>query len=93
MEIQKQIDELTFEKWRFTFMDGSRIYLDGYSLLQKESKRHKTFKVLKYYDRLSSRDSTMLESEVPFTDELKQQALSQFVSKIKVLRWSERSIA
>ncbi len=89
MEIQKQIDELTFEKWRFIFLDKT-IYLDAYYLLQKESKRHKNFKVLKKYERLSRRDSTMIETEVPFTDEIKTEALNQFVSKIKVIKWSER---
>ena len=89
MEIEKQIDDLTFEKWRFTFMYGT-IFLDGYSLLQKETKRHKNFRVMKQYDRIMSRDNTITESEVPFTDELKVEVLNQFVSTIKVLKWSER---
>ena len=89
MEIEKQIDELTFEKWRFTFIDKA-IYLDAYYILQKESKRHRNFRVLKKYERLFDRDSTMTEGEVPFTDEIKTEALNQFVSKIKVIKWSER---
>ena len=89
MEIEKQIDDLTFERWRFTFMYGT-IFLDGYCLLQKESKRHKNFKVLKKYDRIMGRGNTILEMEVPFTDELKAEALNQFVSTVKVLRWNER---
>ena len=89
MEIEKQIDDLTFERWRFTFTYGT-IFLDGYFLLQKESKRHKNFRVLKQYNRIIGRNNTMLESEVPFTDELKAEALNQFVSTIKVLKWSER---
>lgn len=89
MEIEKQIDELTLERWRFTFMYGT-IFLDGYCLLQKESKRHKNFRVLKQYDRIMGRNNTIIESEVPFTDELKAEALNQFVSTIKVLKWSER---
>jgi hypothetical protein len=89
MEIEKQIDDLIFERWRFTFVFGT-IFLDGYCLLQKESKRHKNFKVLKKYDRIMGRSNTIAESEVPFTDELKAEALNQFVSTIKVLKWSER---
>lgn len=89
MEIEKQIDELTLERWRFTFMYGT-IFLDGYCLLQKESKRHRNFRVLKQYDRIMGRSNTIVESEVPFTDELKAEALNQFVSTIKVLKWSER---
>ena len=36
------------------------------------------------------RDNTIQESEVPFTEELKTEALNQFMSKIKVLKWSEK---
>jgi hypothetical protein len=89
MEIEKQIDELTIEKWRFRFIDRN-IYLESYYILQKESKRHKNYRTLKKYERLSKRDSNVEESEVPLTDELKQEALNQFVSKIKILKWSER---
>jgi len=89
MEIEKQIDDLTFERWRFTFMYGT-IFLDGYYLLQKENKRKRNFKVLKQYNRIMGRGNTITEIEVPFTDELKAEALNQFVSTIKVLKWSER---
>jgi hypothetical protein len=90
MEIEKQIDDLTFERWRFTWIDKN-IYLDGYVLLQKESKRHRNFRVLKQYDRIMGRSNTILESEVPFTDELKTEVLNQFISTIKVLKWSDRN--
>jgi hypothetical protein len=89
MEIEKQIDDLTFERWRFTFMYGA-IFLDGYCLLQKENKRKRTFKVLKQYERIMGRGNNITETEVPFTDELKAEALNQFVSTIKVRKWSER---
>ena len=89
IQIEKQIDELTFERWTFTWIDNT-IYLDGYVVIQKESKRHKNYKCLKKYSRLMSRDNTILESDVPFTDELKTEALNQFVSKVKVRKWSER---
>jgi hypothetical protein len=36
------------------------------------------------------RGNTITEIEVPFTDELKAEALNQFVSTIKILKWSER---
>ena len=62
----------------------------GMTMLKKESKRHKNFKFLKKYDRLMHRDNTIQESEVPFTEELKTEALNQFMSKIKVLKWSEK---
>lgn len=89
MEIEKQIDELTLERWRFSFIDRN-IYLESYCVLQKESKRHRNYRTLKKYEKLSKRDSNTEESDVPFTDELKVEALNQFVSTIKVLKWSER---
>lgn len=89
MQIEKQIDDLTFERWSFTFMHGA-IFLDAYHLLQKENKRKRNFKVIKQYDRIMDRANTITEIEVPFTDELKAEALNQFVSTIKVLKWSER---
>lgn len=89
MEIEKQIDELTHERWRFSFINRN-IYLESYYVLQKESKMHRNYQILKKYERLSKRDSNIEESEVPFTDELKAEALNQFVSTIKVLKWSER---
>ena len=89
MEIEKQIDELTIQRWRFIFIDGN-IYLESYYVLQKESKRHRNYRTLKKYERLSKRDSNMEENEVPLTTELKEEALNQFVYKIKVLKWSER---
>lgn len=89
MEIQRQITELTSEKWRFTFLDNV-IYLDSYFLLEKESKRHKNVKVIKKYERINERDNTMTESDVIVTDELKEEVLKQFMSTIKVIKWSER---
>ncbi len=89
VEIHKQIDELTVEQWNFGLINDT-LYLNSYFLLKKESKRHKNFKFLKKYDRLMHRDNTIQESEVPFTEELKTEALNQFMSKIKVLKWSEK---
>lgn len=89
MELEKIIDDLTIERWRFLFLDNN-IVLDAYYLLQKESKRHRNFQVIKKYDSLSKRYSNIEEIEVPFSEEIKQEALNKFVSKIKVIRRSER---
>jgi hypothetical protein len=89
MEIIKQIDDLTKEKWNFTYIDNT-IYLESYYLEKRESKRHRNYKKIKVYERLSERDSNINESEVLLNDELKQEALKQFVSQIKVIKWSER---
>ena len=89
MKIEKRIDELTLEKWGFVIIHQN-IYLDSYYLLEKESKKHRNYKFIKKYERLNKRDSNIEERDVPFTDDIKQEALNQFISRIKVLKWSER---
>jgi len=89
IQIEKKIDELTFERWTFTWIN-KHIYLDDYVVLKKESKAHKKYNVLKTYSRLMERTNNILEKDVPLTKEIKAEAYDQFVSKIKVLKWSER---
>ena len=89
IQIEKQIDELTLERWTFIWIDY-HIYLDEYVLLQKDSKRHKRVRELKNYSRLMTRNNTINESDVPFTTEIKAEAYDQFVSKIEVRKWGER---
>lgn len=91
MNIERRIDELTIERWGF-YCTQDRIYLDSYCLLKKESKKDKKYRVIKSYDRLRERDSTLKESEVPFNEAIKTEAFNRFVSGVKVLRWSERKI-
>ena len=89
MRLEKKIDDLTIEVWGF-YINGNTIYLDYYTLFQKESKRKRTFKPIKYYSRLRNRESTITESEVPFTDEIKKDALDKYIETLRVLKWSER---
>ena len=89
MEIIKQIDELNFQKWRFHLI-GNTLVLSEYQLLQKESKRHRTFKTLQQYDRIQTRANTILEENVPLSKELKTEVLNKYMSTIKVIKWSER---
>lgn len=89
MEIVKQIDDLTIE--RFKFIDiNNNLYLDIYSLEKRESTKHRKYTKIKKYDRLMERVSNMEESDVPLTDDIKDEAFRMFISKIKVLKWSER---
>ena len=90
MEIIKEIDELSFERWIFMYLRND-IFLDHYSICKKESKRHRSFKVIKKYDRLMERDNSIKEEDVPFSDELKKEALSLFIADIRVIKWSERN--
>jgi len=89
ISIEKEIDELTLERWGFMHIDNT-IYLHSYVVLGKDSKRSRKYKVLKEYDRLRSRYSTISELEVPLTEELKLEVLNEFMKGILVKKWSER---
>ena len=89
MELRKQIDDLTIEVWRFNDIDR-HLYLDAYALMKRESKRHRKYKYELRYERLSGRDSNITENDVPFTDDIRKEALEIYYSKIECLKWSER---
>jgi len=81
-------DDLTQEVFSFWVSD-TKLFLDTYSL-QKRGTKYKKFVAEKYYSRLSGRDSNLTENEVPFTEEIKKQAIDRFVSQLTCLKWSER---
>jgi len=87
--LTKQIDELTIEEYTFHFMDNNILFLNTYRLAKKE-KRQRFHRTIKSYDRLRERDSTMTEDEVPFTPEIRQEAIDVFTKQIKCLKWSEK---
>jgi hypothetical protein len=87
--IEKQIDELTVERFEF-YHTENKLYLDKYLLKKRENTRMRNYRLKLKYDRLNVRDSSLEESEVPFTEEIKAEAIKQFVDSIKCLKWSER---
>ena len=87
--IQKQIDELTEERFEF-YQTENKLYLDKYFVSKRESTRKRNYHPIVRYDRLRERDNTITEDQVPFTDEIKAQAIKQYVDSIKCLKWSER---
>ena len=91
MNIERQYGEdgLLKEVWNFTIIN-STIFLNGYQLMEKESARHRKYKTLKNYDRLMKRESTITEDDVPFTDEIRQEALRTYFKTVKCLKWSEK---
>jgi hypothetical protein len=86
--IRKEISPLKIQEWRFTLIDY-KLVLDRYDVLQKESTRHKYFKSISKYDRLNRRNSGLNDWDVPLSEELKKEALENFVSRISVIKWSE----
>jgi len=89
--IEKRIDELSVETFEF-YQTENIIYLDKYYIMRRENSRQSKYKIdkSKYYNRLMHRDTTCPEAQVPLTDEIKAQAIKQFVDSIKCLKWSER---
>lgn len=89
MEIINNIDELTIESWRFILLYNT-LFLDSYCIKRKKSTRHRNYEVLKKYERIGGRGNTMQEYEVPLREDLKQDVLTQYMSSIKVKKWSEK---
>jgi hypothetical protein len=89
MTIERINDELTKEIWDFTLIHDT-LFLNGYELLKKESTRKRKYTAVQRYDRLQRSNSNIEESQVPFTDEVKKEALRAYFETIDVRRWSER---
>ena len=89
VEIEKVIDELNKEIWFFVLIRNT-LFLDGYELLCRESTRKRKYNVIKRYDRLQRRYSTIEESEVPLTSEIKKEALQTYFDTIDCRKWSEK---
>lgn len=89
MVIEKQIDELTKEQFRFHIFNSSFLVLDSYHLLSRENTRKRDWNSLKRYERLSDRNSNITLQEVPLTEELKIEALQEHIKTLKVMTWEE----
>lgn len=88
MVIEKQIDELNKEVFRF-WINGNLIILDAYYLFSRENTRKRKYKAIKRYDRLHERDSNITLEEVPLTEEVREWSLSEYVKSLKVITWTE----
>lgn len=88
MVIEKQIDELTKETYRF-WINGNIIIFDAYYLFGRENTRKRTYKVLKRYERIGGRDNTITLQEAPLTEEIKTEVLQEYIKTLKVMTWEE----
>jgi hypothetical protein len=70
MIIEKQIDELTKERFSFTVFNDNILVLDSYYFLSRENTRKRNYNRVKRYDRLSGRDSNITIEQVPLTEEI-----------------------
>jgi hypothetical protein len=90
MRVTLDIDtgELTKEVYTFYLLDNV-LWLDSYTKFEKATKKS-GYKSKGFYDRLRQRESSILESEVPLTYEIKLEAMDEFISRLSVKTWSER---
>jgi len=88
MTIEKQIDELTKEQFRF-WVNGNIIILDYYNLFSLENKNKRKYNSIKCYDRLYTRNSNITLEQVPLTEEIKNEVLQEYIKTLKVMTWEE----
>jgi len=88
MNLVKQIDELTREEFDF-YQTNNVLILDSYRYSTRENTKKRTYNPIKRYERLSHRNSNMTLQEVPFTEEVKRQALEEYIKTLKVMTWEE----
>ena len=82
---KKSDDGLTVETWRFCLI-GNHLVLDDYAKVVRPTRRHKGTAV-SHYNRLSSRESTLDEAQVPWDEAIASEALVAYMQQIKVGRW------
>jgi hypothetical protein len=85
--ITKKITELSKEVFCFNFVNGNLI-LYSYTIYEKATVRS-SYKPTKFYNKISERYSTIKESEVPLTIEVRNLAYEDFIKGIKVLTYTE----
>lgn len=88
MTIEKQIDELTKEEFNF-WENGNTLIFDSYYLFSRENTRKRTWNKVKMWERLTGRSTNMLFEYVPLTEEVKQEALQEYIKTLKVMTWEE----
>jgi hypothetical protein len=88
MTIEKQIDELNKEQFMFTVFNNVLVF-ESYFLLSRENTRKRNWNILKRYERLSSRYTTIALEQVPLTEEIKNEVLQEYIKTLKVMTWAE----
>lgn len=89
IHIVRNHGELNQEQWRFYYYDSRRtLYLDWYGIATRKTKRHK-FQIESSYSRLDNRGHSIQEAQVPIPDDVRAEAIQEFIQGIQVKTWSE----
>jgi hypothetical protein len=84
--IRKSDDGFIVNRWTFITIDNDLV-LDGYEKFKLPSRRHKIGKPIASYSRLFGSRSSIFEADVPWPDDVREEALAKHVSTIRVGRW------
>lgn len=76
------------EVYYFYLENEYYLWLDYYAIQSRLTTRHKWVNE-KVYNRLESRNSQLKEEDVILTETIKEKAIKQLLSQIKVQKWSE----
>lgn len=87
--ITKNNGKLEQQEWRFILIDCV-LYLDFYTMWTRKTANHKYTSSDGIYSRINDRECRLKESDVPYTDELKAEAIAKLTQMITVKKWSER---
>ena len=87
--LKKLISDNTYDEYKFYISDNI-IYLDEYRRKTIKEGIKRTYIVAEFYDRLSTRKSNIQESDVPFDDDIRKEAIDKYCSTIVCKKWSER---
>jgi hypothetical protein len=82
IDLPNPLDRMIFSFW----LNNNFLVLDTY---RRQTKVKRTWKTVALYDRLSDRNSTITENEVPLDQDVKLKALEAMVNKLSVVTWSE----
>jgi len=92
---ENQIDELTKEEWVFCLDDNLNCYIEGYTLMNKESTRRRKYKIVKQYTRIGDQRSMftkqiLKEEEVPITLEIEEKVKKIIIDSIIFKKWKSK---
>jgi hypothetical protein len=73
------------QEWTFTFIDET-LYLNIYRCDEVMPPKRKGRNLIRY-NRLADRDSNVTLENVPLPEDVKEEALKTFMSKISVKKW------
>jgi hypothetical protein len=96
IKVIRQKDDLNREVWEFRELQKYinspiTVILNLYSIEERFTKRHKWVST-RAYDRHDQRRSFLQVSEVPLPDDVRQEALEEFIETVRVVKEDEETL-